>query len=348
MADESKRGMFQNRRLILTIGVILVSAVVAWIEMHAWFVFRYQDSLQTQIDVSDTVMSGHPQWRAFQGRILIPAAIAFLQDHIANPATVLKLIYLAYLAILFAANLVLCFFMMRLRAKFHFIVSTLIFSSVFFASNNNIFTYPWDFGEFILFSIMTSFFFKDRLNWVFYAAFIVCLFNRESSILFGFFIVAGCVVTYLWERKIEYRKLAIGLLMLVIAVVVTELLRRTLFADDGADTEHKLIENHFVLVPNFHYFKEYYFRKNSSVLLTFMISVLLMYYALTLGIARRDKNAVAAALTGLFLMLSIFVVAHVEESRVYQSLAWVLPYFAAYIVYGSRDAPGERRLVPAA
>jgi hypothetical protein len=323
--------------------ILILSFVISKYEINGWEKYPNTTRLQTQIDIAHDILSGHAEWRAYQNRVLIPIIIKAIEE-VSQKLSLspLRGVEVFYTLILMSANAMVLNFSICRTKSIAFSLTAIAFSAAFFLCNSMNLTYPWDFGEFIILPLLChALLTNSTSSATFYSAFFASLFNRESSTLFGIAIALIGIFRLSKNKQLGMTAIKNGAAMLAISTATTEALRRSLFADPNRDLQHATFSNHINFVQNIININNPITWLNSSALIS--ASAAIMIFVATLLKSRRsqDVNASSLSWTMLFFTASIICFGAIEEIRIYQPLAWVLPYFLCYLINDPEESPSK-------
>jgi hypothetical protein len=283
---------------------------------------------------SDGVLNGTPHWRAFQNRLLGPYLLDLFRHFSQNPYNDFAKLFLML------ENSAVCGCAYLLTRKVRLAVLALVASSVLWVCCIHYFSYPWDFIESVMLTMLFLFALISEGIAPFLILFIIFVFTRESCIFVGLFLILRGVVPILFSQRIAVRPFAWGAGLVVMSVAITEALRKLLFkasmlAGVGTDTLHEKFENHFHHLHNASVFL------SGNKVSIFYAMVMAVFLACSyVGYREKEKNLLAIGITMTVYAMSIFIFGILEEVRLYQPFTGILALIAIYLLFETRS--GQR------
>jgi len=318
---------------MLPLAVVTLLFCVAgctWIE-YAFWARKHVSNMDMLLAASDGVLSGTPHWRAFQNRLLGPYLLDLFRHVSQNPFNDFAKVFLML------ENFALCVCAYVLTRRVSLTVLALVASSVAWVACIHYFSYPWDFIESVLLTMLFLFAIRSERILPFVILFIFFVLSRESCIFVGLFLILRGVSPIAFGERIAVRALTWGAGLVVMSVAITETLRKMLFkasmlAGVGADTAHEQFENHFHYLHN-----GTVFLSASKVSLVYA-TIMLVFLACTyVGYREKEKNLLAIGVTMTLYTLSIFIFGILEEVRLYQPFTGMLALTAIYLLFETRS-----------
>jgi len=311
-------------------------------------------------DYAARILTGHPDWRAVQSRLLGPFILVHMFGWLPAPLPVFTAVFLGLCNFLFyrvAREIAGGATAALIWLAAYIMIWLLWFSKLSFTF------------DLIEMSVLVWFFrtavAKSDGNGRVFDTTVICLFliqllNRESALFLAFFLfIAGVLRLILNDRReLAGRECAWGGSLFVAGAALIEILRKTLFimgpiARAGADLRHRGFENFIIYRKNRVFFPVDlhggWSAAKGPVFLVFLI--LLHLLLMLLGLYRKSARLAAYGATMLLYSVAIFFTAELEETRVMQilvppvvlTLAWLWNDFVrkARLRSGTKS-PGTR------
>jgi hypothetical protein len=322
----------QTRDAMSPLGVLTLLLCVTcctWVEYVLW-AREHVSNMDVLLGASDGVLSGMPHWRAFQNRILAPYLLDLFRNVSQNPYNEFAKVFLLL------ENFALCGCAYVLTRKVSLTVVAIIASSALWAYCMHYFSYPWDFTESLMLTLLFPFAIRSKGVLPFVSLFVLFVLSRESCIFIGLFLILKGVSPIVFGQRIEVRPLTWGGALVVMGVVITEVLRKTLFKGSmlpgvGADTLHEKFENHFHYLHNGKVFLVGNMGYDISVIYAMIMLVFLA--CAYVGYREKEKNLLAIGITMTLYTLSIFIFGILDEIRLYQPITGILSLTVIYLLF---------------
>jgi hypothetical protein len=310
--------------------LILFVVFCSWFEYTMW-ISEHTSNMDALVAASDGVLNRMPHWRAYQNRILAPYLVDIFRNFSQNPYSDFAKTFLTL------ENLFLCGCAFALTRKVSLSVLALIVSSAMWVYCKNYWSYPWDFTESIMTTLLFLLAVRSATIIPFVALFICFALSRESVVFVGLFLFLRGVSPAMFNRRVDTRALTWGAGLAMASAVITETLRKILFKASmipgvGADARHASFENHIAVLHNGKIFflnmitKEYY--------ISIIYLAILFVYFVCAYVGYREKSArlVSIGITMTLYVLSIFVFGAIDEARLYQPLAGSISLTVIYLL----------------
>ncbi|WP_459708907.1 hypothetical protein [Paraburkholderia sp. 2C] len=319
----------RTRNAMLPLGVaILLLCVVGctWIEYVFW-ARKHVSNMDMLLSASDGVLSGMPHWRAFQNRLLGPYLLDLFRNVSQNPYNDFVKVFLLL------ENFVLCGCAYLLTRRVSLSVIALVASSVLWIRCIHYFSYPWDFTETLMLTLLFLFAMRSEGVLAFVSLFVFFVLSRESCIFIGLFLILRGVAPVVFGQRIAVRPLTWGAGLVVMSVAITEVLRKVLFKASilpgvGADALHEKFENHFHYLHN-----GSLFLSGTKVSIMYAMIMMVFLACAYVGYREKEKNLLAIGITMTLYTLSISIFGILEEVRLYQPLTGILSLTAIYLLF---------------
>lgn len=312
-------------RLSTWAGLLFVLAVSYFLYKN-WQLI-HEENLQALIGVSYDVLDGTPHWRAFQNRIFSPIvvwALGWVSD---------KPFVLFVQAGFFALNLALYAMVCELTGSVLRAMLAVLAATLTFIFQHHFWFYTWDLTEAGLLLLFSYAVLRDRMGiWVGLLA-IVALFNKETSVLIGVFLMARSLAGQWLGQGFDRKRFMQGAAFSVLAVITAEVLRHALFKTSsldgvGGDQVHAAFGNHFNQGHNWEVLLKFLQRPSAFFLL-------IVFYLTALGglvthaFRRRDPALIALSISLLGYAASLWIFGVLDEYRIYQPLMWCMALLIA-------------------
>jgi hypothetical protein len=314
---------------MLPLGVVTLLLCVAgctWIEYVFW-ARKHVSNMDMLLSASDGVLSGMPHWRAFQNRLLGPYLLDAFRYVSQNPFNEFAKVFLLL------ENFVLCACAYLLTRKVSVTVIALVASTVLWVRCIHYFSYPWDFTESLMLTLLFLFAIRSERVLPFVGLFVLFVLSRESCIFIGLFLILRGVSPLVFGQRIAVRPLMWGAGLTLMSVAITELLRKILFKASilpgvGADALHERFENHF-----HHLHNASLFLSGTKVSIMYAMIMVVFLACAYVGYREKAKNLLAIGITMTLYTLSISIFGILEEVRLYQPLTGILALTAVYLFF---------------
>ncbi|PZP33433.1 MAG: hypothetical protein DI603_08690 [Roseateles depolymerans] len=284
-----------------------------------------------------SVIEGHPDWIAFQNRLLAPYLVLFISKLGLSYKTAL----LGYHAVALWLEVCLLFYVFRARGLEAARAAGWTIGALFvFLVMQDFWLYSWDGIDLIIFTLLAFGILQGWGPGAFVALFCVGILNRESALFIALFIALDSLTfdpARLRLRLTNWHRLLVGGMLLLAGAAYTKISRQLLFVSrpNGlADTEHQTMGNHFWLFDNLQYLFVRNF-SNHHMVDSLAIFGGLAYFAWH---ARRyDDRQFKCFLMLLALLANIMIFGVIIETR----LLFILIPFAALLHLDSRLGQGR-------
>ena len=311
--------------------VLLISLAVYQILRYI-----YAPHWQEMADVSFGVLSGTPDWLAYQNRLLAPWLISLIS--LAGFSAVSSLKVFVLLAVI-AEFLLLFFLLKRSGAEDRESFGGVLAFSLLFLFIQGFSLYPWDFLDLLFFSLFGWGVFQRKSPLFFIILFLVTITNRESGLFIGLYLLldgfefdpAASLGKKL--RVASKQKLIAGIVLIGLGILYVSTIRNLLFISQPGgflDNKHAAFGNHINVIKNLRILLVENFAGNNILNSVFLLGSL----GYAFSFLRREWKAV---LVYLVMTSSVLVFGLVNESRLY---AFLLP-FLIFFYFSGRSA-GEK------
>jgi hypothetical protein len=314
------------------------SFVVLLISLAVYQILRYiyAPHWQEMTDVSFGILSGTPDWLAYQNRLLAPWLISLIS--LAGFSAVSSLKIFVLLAVI-AEFFLLFFLLTKSGVEDREAFGGVLAFSLLFLFIQGFSLYPWDFLDLLFFSLFGWGVFQRKSPFFFIVLFLVAIANRESGLFIGLYLLldgfefdpAASLGKKL--RVISKQKLIAGVVLIGLGILYVGAVRNLLFISQPGgflDNKHAALGNHINVIKNLHILLVDNFT-NANVLHSVFLLGSLGY---ALSFLRHEWKAV---LVYLVMTSSVLVFGLVNESRLY---AFLLP-FLIFFYFSGRSA-GEK------
>ncbi|ACC71451.1 hypothetical protein PPMP20_12630 [Paraburkholderia phymatum] len=311
------------------VALILFVALCTWVEYVFW-AREHASNMDELLGASDGVLSGMPHWRAFQNRLLTPYLMDLFRNVSQNPYNEFAKVFLTL------ENFVLCICAYALTRRVSLTIVALVASSALWVYCMHYFSYPWDFTESMMLTLLFLLAIRSEGIFPFVILFILFVLSRESCTFIGLFLILRGVSPIAFGRRMEVRSLTWGGILIVVGVAITEVLRKTLFKASmlpgvGADTLHEKFENHFHYLHNGKVFLVG--SKGYDISLIYAMLMLVFLACAYVGYREKARNLLAIGITMTLYTLSIFIFGVLDEVRLYQPMTGILSLTVLYLLF---------------
>ena len=270
------------------------------------------------IAVSQGVLTGHPPWRAFQNRLLMPIIISLLEG-LSNPKNEILFVYCVGI---FIHNILLVAIFSKLFGRFCSILAVL-FWCFGFILYQDYYLYSWDIFDLSLFLIVWFVLYTSSNVNLLIIIFPLALFNRESALFLpiAYWLVQtnfdNIGINTVWT-KICSQTTLITITLLLAGIFWTKFIRDYLFLGSsfgGLDLENYLIGNHIYFSENL--FNMFFNNWISNVLPINLITIFYLIFVIK-NIWRSDTIIPKIASTfWIILLVNILVFGVFNETRMH-------------------------------
>lgn len=291
----------------------------------------HHERMDEFIAAVQNVLNGTPPFRAFQNRVLTPEIINILGTISESPT-----ILFAKLSLL-TLNFSLFFLVKNATGKVSTGVFSVILATLIYNSLHHYWTYAWDFTEGGTLLLLGYFAYKEKSLVYFIALFCVSIFNRESAV----FIALYCLIFGLWQsfitKKINYTWIGWGASLGILSYLITESMRRIFFIHSnapqiGLDIEHKNFGNQFHFSGNLTSFRDMLLHQNIATPYWILIFFSFFIYITIFGKKERNPYVFSLGISMLSYLTSLVILGVIFETRIYQPLAWIIPFLTCGIL----------------
>ncbi|NOH03792.1 MAG: hypothetical protein HND47_18420 [Chloroflexi bacterium] len=286
----------------------------------------YDPYWQALADTSFGILSGTPDWLAYQNRLLAPYLISLISLTGISQVSALKVFVLLAVT---AQNFLLFFLLQKSKAAGRTAAVGVLAFSLMFLFIQEYSLYPWDFVDLILFSLFAWGVFARKPLFYFVILFFVTILNRESALFISLFMMfdafefSGSAPSSGKPILKSKAKLVTGLLLTLAGILYVTAVRQFLFVSQPggfSDSRHEWLGNHFNLPENL----SALFIENLSNLHILNSLFLLGSTAYVFSFARREWKAV---LLYAAMVVNILIFGVVNENRLYGILLPFLVFF---------------------
>ncbi|WP_109478959.1 hypothetical protein [Paraburkholderia sp. C35] len=282
------------------------------------------------LGASDGVLSGTPHWRAFQNRLLTPYLLDLFRHISPNPYNEFAKVFLTL------ENFILCICAYALTRKVSLTAAALVASSALWVYCTHYFSYPWDFTESVMLTLLFLLAIRSEGVVPFVVLFIASVLSRESCTFIGLFLILKGASPIALGQRMDVRSVTWGGALIAVGVAITEVLRKTLFKASmlpgvGADTLHAKFENHFHYLHNGKVLLVG--SKGYDISLIYTMLVLVFLVCTYVGYREKARNLLAIGITMTLYTLSIFIFGVLDEVRLYQPMTGIVSLTVIYLLF---------------
>jgi hypothetical protein len=179
------------------------SAVCALFLVRVIVLF-YQKDYGRAVDAARGVVTGHPHWRVYQSRVLGPWIVELLAHLLPSFAAA----HVAYslLTLALAGFLVLTFTQRQYGDAGRSWAAFFMFQSLFVFLMSRPWLYAWDYIDILVFLVFFDLVQRGQAWPRVLALFAVAIFNRESALFVGLWLVVEPIVAFVYDRRARGRK----------------------------------------------------------------------------------------------------------------------------------------------
>jgi len=320
-----------------TILSLLLVALIARLQFNNWAI-AHHGNLSYLVDAAQGVLEGTPHWRAFQNRLLSPALVHMLGWVSSQPLLLFTQLWML------ALNVGL-FCMVRHLTRSHLLgLLAVVGAALMWVLEPHNSSYTWDLTEAACLLVLA--FFATRpvpLAWML-ALFVVAAFNRESAVFIGLYLMVCGVMMWACKQTQASRTMLWGVVLASVSVVLTEVLRKTLFTTSalrgvGDDAAHAVFENHIHIGHNVALLQDLV-HQASPLLFILALYGMSLLVVIQRGLVRQDARLVGAGVSLAAYLASLGVFGVLDELRLYQPLNWCLPLLLIASLVPRAAAPG--------
>ena len=295
----------------------LATAFAIFVEIRLFYEVHRFTALKLE-SINEHILVGDAVWKAFQSRLLGPAAMHLLVQGLHSPESGFFLFGSLTIGLNFGTAAGIAW---RLCPNLLSTYVSLLLFVLLYTALTHFWFYPWDAIEVFIFLIFSLFVYERRGMLYVLPLFPLALVNRESAVIFGSWYMIEAVTEWAMRQRnrVDYVKLAGGALLLGITAIYTKLVRDRLFrpvSSGDVDISHQTFGNHFTLLDNL-------------VLLTpqgvlgkmwFLSIAAYLYLYIRDALKRGRAFGVAFGLLQCWVLLQILLFAVVGETRVMYNL----------------------------
>ena len=304
--------------LILLFISLCVYKVIAQIYSPYW---------QDLADVANGVVTGHPQWIAYQNRLMGPYLVQFISGFGISNISAVKVFTLLTITI---QNLVLFALLVKAGISYSKALGYIVFYSFVFICIQDYGFYTWDSIDAILFTLFAWGIFQGQSTTYFIFLFLAAIFNRESALFISLYLVIDSLHIDWPKTKIHLiskSKLVIGSLLTMGGIIYTKLIRDYLFIsqpDGFKDSVHAQIGNHFHFSKNI---LDLFFNNLTTLNILNSIFILGSVAYLVYFVKQYNDRQLKALAVFLVLVVNILIFGLINETRMYIILVPFLIFF---------------------
>lgn len=300
----------------------------------------YSPYWQDLADTANGVVTGHPQWIAYQNRLLGPYLVHFISGLGISNISAVKVFTLLAVAI---QNFVLFGVLAKAGVSCNKSLTYVVVYSFILLLFQDYGFYTWDSIDAILFTVFAWGIFQGRPVIYFVLLFLAAIFNRESALFISLYLMLDSFafnVKDLSKVRISLTsrsKLAIGSLLTIGGVMYTKLIRDYLFISQPngfSDSTHAQIGNHFHFQKNI---LDLFFNNLTSLNILNSIfilgSIIFIVYFIKLYTDRQLK----AFAVFIILVVNILIFGLINETRMYIILVPFLIFFQMEMAKSKTD-----------
>ncbi|HCK66563.1 MAG TPA: hypothetical protein DHW49_09875 [Anaerolineae bacterium] len=270
--------------------------------------------------ISYGVITGKPEWLAYQNRLLGPYLIYLI--------SLLGISYIsAYKVFVLLSILVQSFTLVVLLKNigetYQSSINYLIIYSFMYIALQEYSFYSWDNIDAVLFMFFVWGILRSVSPLLFIPLFLVSIFNRESALFIGIYLIIDAFNIEINKSKRiniqlkSVKELILGIILLILGIAYTNLIRELLFisrANGFPDEQHMILGNHFNLEKNlFDLFYENFISMHSANSLFIFGSIgYLLYF-----VRQYSQPQLKAFIIFICLVLNILVFGIIHETRLY-------------------------------
>ncbi len=301
---------------ILSFISLCVYKVIAQIYSPYW---------QELSDVANGVFTGHPQWIAYQNRLLGPYLVQLISGFGISNISAVKVFTLLTITI---QNLVLFTLLMKSGISYSKALGYVVFYSFVFLCLQDYGFYTWDSIEAILFTLFAWGIFQGKSTTYFVFLFLAAIFNRESALFISLYLMFDSfqikkMKVYLASRS----KLVTGSFLMIAGIIYTKLIRDYLFIsqpDGFKDSVHAQIGNHIHLQTNL---TDLFIKNLTSIHILNSVFILGSVVYLAYFIKQYNDRQLKALAVFLVLVVNILIFGVINETRMYIILVPFVIFF---------------------
>jgi hypothetical protein len=224
-----------RKTIILSAGFLFASAFLAAAQLRGIFL-AFGPRFHDHAAAAQGVVQGLPHWRAWQSRVLGPffvellSRLSGLSFADAYPLAVFILLLVFFLVLLFVA-----------RSLWRSTIAALGIALAAWAFNailmQGLWVYLWDYIDLIVFTLLTWAIVAARPLWFVALILLVEAFNREATIIVGFWLLLDAVVRPVsrqgrwltFEHRVSPKQILVALGLMAVGAVIAAGLRHALF-----------------------------------------------------------------------------------------------------------------------
>ena len=327
------------RRHLPWAGVALLTLVQFGFWMH-----QFGPHLAAFYDYAARILTGHPDWRAVQSRLLAPLILVRLMGWLPWPLPVFTALFLALANAIFYR---VARGMLDARGALGALAVSIFLWLMLFCKISQ----GWDLIEMSVLPLFWGLMAQGRRAMpdvrllILYG---VQLLNRESALFIALAVMLAGGLTVVWrqDRARGWRSLGAGGAMLAVGVALIEILRKSLFisgpaARAGLDLKHRHFENFVIYKLNWMVTRQDLASASRHALIPVVWVGLMALFA---AVARRGWRDRHAGVTGygmamLLYAAAIFITAEINETRVMQILVPVAVINLIWLFRAPLNAP---------
>jgi len=275
--------------------------------------------------VANGVFTGHPQWIAYQNRLMGPYLVQFISGFGISNISAVKVFTLLTITI---QNLVLFALLVKSGISYSKALSYIVFYSFAFVCLQDYGFYTWDSIEAILFTLFAWGILQGKSMSYFIFLFLAAIFNRESALFISLYLMFDSFQINKMKVHLESRsKLLVGSFLMIAGIIYTKLIRDYLFIsqpDGFKDSVHAQIGNHIHLQTNL---TDLFINNLTSIHILNTIFILGSVFYLAYFIKQYNDRQLKALAVFLVLVINILIFGVINETRMYIILVPFLIFF---------------------
>ncbi len=285
----------------------------------------YSPYWQELSDVANGVFTGHPQWIAYQNRLMGPYLVQFISGFGISNISAVKVFTLLTITI---QNLVLFSLLVKSGISYSKSMIYIVFYFFVFICIQDYGFYTWDSIDAILFSLFVWGIFQGQSAAYFLLLFLTAILNRESALFISLYLVIDSFQFNKMKIHLASKsKLVIGSLLTIGGIIYTKLIRDYLFISQPnglSDSTHAQIGNHFHFQKNI---LDLFFNNLTSLNILNSIFILGSIAYLIYFIRQYTDRQIKAFVVFIILVVNILIFGVINETRMYIILVPFLIFF---------------------
>lgn len=285
----------------------------------------YSPYWQDLADTASGVVTGHPQWIAYQNRLLGPYLVQFISGFGISNVSAVKVFSLLTITI---QNLILFVLMVKSGISYNKSLNYIVFYSFVFICLQEYGFYTWDSIEAILFTLFAWGIFQGQSTAYFVLLFLAAIFNRESALFISLYLVIDSFqINNVKLHLASKSKLALGSLLTIGGIIYTKLIRDYLFISQPnglSDSAHAQIGNQIHFQKNI---LDLFFNNLTSLNILNSIFILGSIAYLIYFIRQYTDRQIKSLVVFIILVVNILIFGVINETRMYIILVPFLIFF---------------------